>query len=124
MPHECGNAVYHDDGSVEIFIHPSGMPEVTAIMPAPHQTEAEREATHQHNMDAIALHGHILVSAKRVKNEMFDKQGEKTSWQYVYRMPKNEDEAKALNERIKVILARGKKMEGCYAKDVQGQSSG
>lgn len=107
-----GAARYYNNGDIEIGISPTGLPQFTSVYPAPGKTEEERENAHQNNLRCIAIEGYLLLESTRKKNKMFDKPGECTTWQYIYRTCKNEDEAKGVMSKIKEIIKNMPKKEG------------
>lgn len=104
---EIGNAVYYEDGTVEIFGDPSGLPRWDGLTPAPFCDETERQRRFQDAIEHVALEGYLVLETKRVRNEAFDKKGQKTSQYIVARACKNEDEIKAVHAKIMEIMNRG-----------------
>lgn len=104
---ETGNAIYYEDGTVEIFGDKSGLPEFNTLVPAPHCDEPERQRRYRKAIEQITLQGYMILETKRVRNDAFDKKDQKTSLKIVARACKTEDEIKAVHENIMEIINKG-----------------
>ena len=102
MKHDCCR--YYEDGTVDVAISPDGLPEMTALLPAPFMDEVRRHKMVEDAINNLYLKGYFLVSSIRVKNTAFDKGEEKTTTELVYRLCKNADEARLVGDKIKGVV--------------------
>jgi hypothetical protein len=97
-----------EEDSVEVFGNRDGLPEVTAVVPAPDvntKSEKDRQDRFDKACDSVTINGYYIVSKRRIKNEAFDAPGQKTTLRVVYRPCKTEKELKIVGSRIHKILA-------------------
>lgn len=108
------NNIRVKDGNLEIGYNKSGLPRYIGLISAPMMTEEERQRRVQEAIDEIYRQGFFIVSQKRVSNTAFDEKGEATTTKIVYRMPKTEDEARAVMVSLREAAERklGKESEG------------
>ena len=93
----------------EVFGNPEGCPRISAVVPAPdinHISEEARKKTHQDAIDAVILNGYLITKCVRVRNEAFDKKGQKTTLSVSYRPCRNKSEIENVAESIRTILKR------------------
>lgn len=91
--YECEYLTISDEGEATIAIVALGLPISTAILPAPMMSELKRESAVELQKQEIWLRGCFITNSKRVKNIVFDHEGEKSSTEIEYRPCKNQDEA-------------------------------
>ena len=113
MP-QYGNAVYGDDGSLEIFGNEQGLPQATAVIPCPWADETERQKRFEDALESLVLKGYFIIETKRIRNEAFDKKNEKTTLEVKYRACKSEQEIHAVASKIKEVVMRN----GFIPKDI------
>jgi hypothetical protein len=99
-----GAATYAEDGTVTIAIRADGLPAAVGLTPVPFASEAERQQRIAAARDDLHLRGYFIESERRVRNEAFDKRGQKTTTEWRYRVCKNKDEAAAVLAQIARIL--------------------
>lgn len=105
-----GNVKYVQTGKqvdIEIYGNKDETPTITAVVPAPSlncKDESERQKRFDDAIENLILEGQFITSMKRIKNQAFDLDGEKTTLQIVYRPCKNEDEIKAIYDKIRAIM--------------------
>ena len=98
---------YTEDG-FEIFGNKEGLPKITAVVPAPdvnHKTEEDRQKTHTDACNGITLQGYFIVSKRLIRNEAFDKKGQKTTLKIIYRPCKTPKEMAEVRDSIMQIFA-------------------
>ncbi len=93
------------DGSVEIIISKDGLPSRIAILPTI-TCKDKRLQLIEDQLDGLALRGYWVDGWKWIKNEAFDRKGEKTSIEIKFRMCKNKEEANIIGQKIKEIIKR------------------
>lgn len=97
---------YTEEG-FEIFGNKEGLPRITAVVPAPdvnHKTEADRQKTHTEAVNGLTLQGYYIVSKRLIRNEAFDKKGQKTTLKIIYRPCKTPEEMKEVRDSIMQIF--------------------
>jgi hypothetical protein len=97
----------HDDGTIEIFGNPEGMPEITGVVPAPDvntRSEKERQKRFKGACDQITLQGYYIKSKRLIRNKVFDDPGQKTTLKIVYRPCKNETEIRGVYSEFQKVL--------------------
>ena len=92
------------DGSVEILISADGLPSAVGIFPTIIFKQENRLREVLNMLDSYALRGYWVDGWKWIKNQAFDRKGEKTSVEVRFRVCKTRDEALVLVERIKEIV--------------------
>lgn len=98
-------AAYDPDArTIEVAIVPSGLPRLTSLFPCPGGTETERQQRVAEVRRAAWFSGYYIVEERRVRNEAFDRRGEKTTTRFVVRPCRNEDEAAAVIANIQAGL--------------------
>ena len=98
---------YYKDGTIEIFGNESGTPQITAVCPAPDintKDGAERQKRFDEACNGITLQGYLITSKKLIHNQAFDKKGQKTTLQLIYRPCKNNDEIKMVHTEIMKLI--------------------
>jgi hypothetical protein len=98
-------ARYFSGGRVDVCYSPDGLPSFEAVCPAPFVSETERQRKVDAARRGIVLDGAVITSERRIRNDAFDKRGEKTTTKFCARICKNEDEARAAVDRIERLLA-------------------
>ena len=107
-----GNVKYVQKGvnvDIEIFGNPEGFPSIVAVVPAPDlncRDETERQARFDEAIENLILAGQFITSMQRIRNTTFDRKDQKTTLQIKYRPCTNDDEIKAIHEKITVILEK------------------
>jgi hypothetical protein len=104
---ESGNAIYYENGTVEIRGHESGLPKIDGVVPAPFCDETERQKRFQAAIDQITMSGYMILETKRIRNDAFDKKDANTTLQIKWRTCKTEDEIKAVHAKIMDIMNKG-----------------
>ncbi len=97
---------YYEDG-IEVFGNKEGLPRITAVVPAPdvnHKTEEDRQKTHNEACNGLTLQGYYIVSKRLIRNEAFDKKGQKTTLKLIYRPCKTPEEVMEVRDSIMQIL--------------------
>jgi hypothetical protein len=100
---------YHDGGIIEVFGNEYGLPIITGVIPAPDintKDEIERQKRYDEAIDGITLQGYIIISKKLIRNEGFDKKGQKTTLKLSYRPCKNKQEIEQVYFKILNILGQ------------------
>lgn len=92
------------DGSVEIPINKDGLPSCTVIAPLITYKPEQRLLEVDNILNSYAIRGLFIDELKWIRNEAFDKRGEKTTIQIKFRICKNEDEARMIGGKIKNIV--------------------
>lgn len=100
---KIGNADYTGN---ELILHgnPNGLPSVVGIIPCPFGDELERGIVFDKHLKAIIIRGYVILETKRVKNQAFDKNNNKTSLRVKYRSCKNAEEIHQVAKEISIIL--------------------
>ena len=75
-----------------------------SIVPVPVMTESIRGKLIQSAVGSLYLRGFFVVSQERMRNPVFDREGEQTTTLIVYRACKNEDEAEVVKDEIERII--------------------
>jgi hypothetical protein len=99
----------HDDGTIEIFGNPDGMPEITGVVPAPDvntRSEKERQKRFDEACDQITLQGYVIKSKRLIRNKVFDDPGQKTTLKIVYRPCKNKSEIRKVYSEFQKVLCK------------------
>lgn len=102
---------YYEEG-FEVFGNKEGLPKITAVVPAPdinHKTEKDREKTHTDACNGIILQGYYIVSKRLIRNETFDKKGQKTTLKLIYRPCRTPKEMMEVRDSIMKIFEDYKK---------------
>ena len=98
---------YYADGTIEVFGNESGTPRITGVMPAPDvntKDGIERERRYTEAITGITLQGYFIESQKFIKNKAFDKKGQKTTLEIVYRPCTNKSEIEQVYKKIITLL--------------------
>lgn len=82
-----------DAGTIEVAIVPSGLPQLTSILPAPFMSDEDRIAAVWDARRSAHLDGYWIVEQRPVRNAAFDRRGERTSTRFVVRPCRTEAEA-------------------------------
>ena len=98
--------VLQPDGSVEIPIRKDGLPSATAIAPLINYKPEQRLLEVDNILNSYAMRGLFIDELKWIRNEAFDRKGEKTTIQIKFRLCKNEDEATMIAGKIKDIIEK------------------
>jgi hypothetical protein len=99
-------ATYHPDGRIVILTSEDGLPSMTALVPAPMMDESKRQEVVARAKDSAWMSGQFIESERRIRNDVFDKRGEKTTTEMRVRMCKNPEEAAFVMEQITRILRK------------------
>jgi hypothetical protein len=100
---------YHEDGIIEVFGNESGTPIITGVVPAPDintKDGVERQKRYDEATNGITLQGYFIISQKLIRNEGFDKKGQKTTLKLSYRPCKNKQEIEQIYLKILKILGK------------------
>jgi len=96
--------VLQPDGSVAIPISKDGLPAATAITPLITYKPEQRLLEVDNILNSYAMRGLFIDELKWIRNEAFDRKGEKTTIQIKFRLCKNVDEATMISGKIKNIV--------------------
>lgn len=99
-----GYFTQYSDNGVILLVDPSGLPKAWSLVPAPMKSEVERAALVEEARRCLWLQGFWIEKERRLENSVFDRKGEKTTTEIVFRVCKTEDEAKFVTQKIAEIL--------------------
>lgn len=92
-----------ESGELEVLTDPKG-PVFTAVVPAPFTTDAERQERVEAARREIVLDGYLITRERLIRNDAFDKRGEKTTTEFVFRPARDLDEARQVGEAAHLYL--------------------
>jgi hypothetical protein len=92
-----------EGSELEVLTDPKG-PVYTAVVPAPFITEEARAERVEAARREIVLDGYLITREKLVHNNAFDKRGEKTTTEFVFRPARDLDEARRVGEAAHLYL--------------------
>ena len=91
-------------GHVSVAINPEGLPSFESVVPCPMQSIDKREKAVAAAKDTIYMQGYLVTAEKLIRNEAFDKRGEKTTTQISFRICKTDGEAEYVIGKVKTIV--------------------
>lgn len=91
------------DGMVTIVISSDGVPSCVGLVLAAMMTEKKREERVNEAIDSAYLYGWFVESQTRIRNDAFDKPGEKTTTKLSLRACKTEDEGCFVLGKVEAI---------------------
>jgi len=106
LAYENGMLIIETTGHVSVGINAEGLPAFESVVPCPMKPIDKREQEVQEAKDTIYMSGYFITAEKLIRNEAFDKPGEKTTTQISFRTCKNEEEAKYVMGKVKHIVER------------------
>lgn len=98
-------------GAISVAINPEGLPSFESVVPCPMQPIDKRDRELADAKDAIYMQGYYITAEKLIRNEAFDKRGEKTTTQISFRICKNDNEAEYVIGKVKAIVETAMKGE-------------
>lgn len=104
--YENGMLIIEPTGHVSVGITEDGRPSFESVVPCPWGTPEKIERALDKAKESIYMQGYFITSTKLIRNEAFDKRGEKTTTQISFRTCKTEDEAKFVIGKVESIIER------------------
>lgn len=96
--------VVTEDGLQVRLFHRGKEPHLTLVVPVPMIDEIERECRVARARDQIHLQGLWIDSVRRVRNDVFDRSGEKSTTQFKVRGCCTDNEARYVLMRVSQLL--------------------
>jgi selenocysteine lyase/cysteine desulfurase len=101
-------ARYYDDGSIEVYVNPRGVPAFEYRLPLFGLDGAERERTLAAERRAFVLRGLFVTSERMIRNPAFDKRGEASTCRFSVRVCKTKAEVEQVVTAIKHALSEAR----------------
>lgn len=96
--------VIEASGEAAIGISADGLPAMESVVPCPWGSPEQIEQAVKEATESIHIGGYFITGSKLIRNQAFDKRGEKTTTQISFRACKNEKEAEYVLSKVKTII--------------------